>query len=272
MIKDWKYVAMLAVAVVGAIAPIWLWRADLSSKVFEVEILSTFSVDGGATSLVKGLQVTLDGKKLDRPYITLLKVKNIGAKPIPSGDWESPLKLSISSKVDIVHARLSLTSEQTLMPSIDFSDAEILIRPILLNPGDYFEVQVLTTGGQPEFSAGARIAGIPAIHIRERELQPKYSPLGATIRLVFGWLSAVLVSLIIFSVNPRRRLPITASVIALVFVVASGGILSNLWQTLTGLRLSGTSYYLAYGAAWIAALVAAWLVIVSTKPSTKQGT
>lgn len=162
----------LLVTVVGIVVPIWIWRADLTSKALEFRVVSQASLEPAKSGDIKGLQITLDSAPLDRPYLTVVELLNDGLKPIPSSEFEGPVEVRLSGVTKVVRAQLVSSKPKSLEAELTFTENSVAVAPLLLNPEDKLTISILTSGGIPSFSPRARIAGIAEIKIDNSQGKP----------------------------------------------------------------------------------------------------
>lgn len=159
----------LLATVAGIVVPIWIWRADLTSKSLEFRVASQASLEPPKSGDIKGLQITLDSEPLDRPYLTVIELLNDGSKPIPSSEFEGPVEVRLSGGTRVVRAQLVSSNPKSLEAKLTSSENIVAIAPLLLNPEDKLTISILTSGGPPSFSPRARIAGIAEIKIDDSQ-------------------------------------------------------------------------------------------------------
>lgn len=159
----------LLVTVVGIVIPIWIWRADQTSKALEFRVVSQASLEPAKSGDIKGLQITLDSAPLDRPYLTVVELLNDGSKPIPSSEFEGPVEVRLSDGTKVVRAQLVSSKPKSLEARLTFTENSVAVAPLLLNPEDKLTISILTSGGMPSFSPRARIAGIAEIKLDDSQ-------------------------------------------------------------------------------------------------------
>jgi hypothetical protein len=170
---DWKYLVTLFAAVAGIAVPVWLWRTDLVSHSVKVKIISQTALQPDGVSAVSGLKISVDGKELEAPYLTVIDIKNDGARPILATDFETPLEIKTFEKVKTARARVTATAPKDLLPIITSNDDVLKLQPLLLNPNDSVTIAFVTSGGLPNFSARGRIAGISVVELEDSTLNQK---------------------------------------------------------------------------------------------------
>jgi hypothetical protein len=165
---DWKYLVTLFAAVAGIAVPVWLWRTDLVSHSVKVKIISQTALQPDGVSAVSGLKISVDGKELEAPYLTVIDIKNDGARPILATDFETPLEIKTFEKVKTARARVTATAPKDLLPIITSNDDVLKLQPLLLNPNDSVTIAFV-----PNFSARGRIAGISVVELEDSTLNQK---------------------------------------------------------------------------------------------------
>jgi hypothetical protein len=186
---DWKFVATTLLAIAGVAVPIFLWQYDLaSSRSLSVQLTSSVALQPETDSAVDGLQVTVDGTKVDSPYLSNLALTNDGSRPILASEFDSPLVVTLNSGAKIVRARVSTTKPNKIPAVVDSDEHSIRLKPLLLNPGDSLSLAVLTAGGRPTFSPAARIVGISKIAYDDNGAEENH-PIRAAIEMVVALVS-----------------------------------------------------------------------------------
>jgi len=167
------FTALIVPVAIGLI-PVWLWITDLNSRSLLVQIVTQTALQPEGASTLSGLKVTIDGKELEAPYLTVLRIENSGARPIAASDFESPMEIKPLGQIKIYQHRVSETYPKDLQPITELvpSDTTLKLRPLLLNPSDSITVSLVTSGGLPEFTVGSRIAGISSVEMEKSEETP----------------------------------------------------------------------------------------------------
>lgn len=154
---------MLFVTVTGVAGPIWLWRVDQNAKSLSAAMLSQVALQPTDNDSVQGLQVLIDGTPLVEPFLSVIEISNDGEKPIATADFEVPLEVRLLTKANVARARVTAKSPSDIDAEISWDKQAIKLKPLLLNAKDKITLSVLTSGGQPQFSTKARIAGISTV-------------------------------------------------------------------------------------------------------------
>ena len=95
------------------------------------------------------------------PRITSIECSNNGRLSITPDDFIEPLTILGEGKV--LSAAVSQVNPEGLKPSISFTDNQVVIKPLLLNGGDTFTINVLTDGEYSNPKMSARVTGVKQI-------------------------------------------------------------------------------------------------------------
>lgn len=173
---DWKFIVGLLIAIAGVLAPIWLWQLDRRAHSLKLRLVSSVSLSVEKKIAIPELKISLDGKEIENPVLSVVELLNNGSKPIASADFESPIELKVDSGVLVIKARVTEVSPEDLHVTLDTTSSAIKISPMLLNPGDKISLSVLTAGPDGvQFSPQSRIAGISKISYQNQtERRPRW--------------------------------------------------------------------------------------------------
>lgn len=203
---DWKYLVMFVVTLGGSLIPIYMGQSDQAARSITVKRLASTSLQPVRHAGNQELEVMLDGRKIDDPYFSLLKVMNTGSKPIVSSDFETPLELVVTGDTTIVSAQVTKSTPPDITTKVSIDDKRVMIAPYLSNPEDALFLTVITSGGQPGFEPRARIAGVKSIPFVEVSV-PKPSKTSFAIKLVSAF--AMISLYFLYMANASNSLIIT---------------------------------------------------------------
>jgi hypothetical protein len=164
---DWKFATTFILSIIAIAAPLWLWKADLDSKNIDMTLLGRFELISAISESRRDIRILYDGKDVKDPFGSIISISNSGAKPIQASDFDGKIKITVAKPARILKSQIVRREPRSLEPLIFTNDTMITIDPMLLNPGDLILVEILTTGGRPEFSSRGRIAGVPDVKIEE---------------------------------------------------------------------------------------------------------
>lgn len=168
MTIDWKFFVMLLVTIAGIAVPVWLWRADLSSRSLTVRIVSQTALQPEGVAGVPGLKVSVDGTELLKPFLTVVEVTNDGSRPIASAEFEEPISITVEKGQQVARAQVTSSMPSDLNPKVSVGQDKVSISPLLLNPGDLISMAIVTSGDSPRIGARSRVNGIKTINLEDR--------------------------------------------------------------------------------------------------------
>ena len=170
---DWKFATATMLAIIAIVSPFLLWKADLDAKKIDMTLLGSFELISSISESQQGLRILFDGKDLKDPFSSIIALSNSGAKPIQASDFEGPIKITVAKPAGILRSQIVRREPQSLEPFVFTNNRMITINPMLLNPGDRISVEILTTGGKPQFASRGRIAGVPDLKIQESQSEAR---------------------------------------------------------------------------------------------------
>ncbi len=162
---DWKFVLPLVATVAGVLVPVWLWQTDLSAKSVALRVISATELRPEGTAKLDGIQLSVDGRPIERPFISVIELESTGSRPIQSSDFEAPIEVLVKAPATLLKAQITRVTPVDLKPLLTVGSDKVVVSPLLLNPGDQVQVTILTSGPTPEFGARSRIAGVSSLTI-----------------------------------------------------------------------------------------------------------
>jgi hypothetical protein len=108
------------------------------------------------------VQILFDGAPVTEVRLVTITVNNWGNQPIRVDDFERPLRFSWSEPSKILTAEVIEVSPESLQPRIKAGVNEIVVDPLLLNPGDWLRIKTLINQAS-KLSVDARIVGVKRI-------------------------------------------------------------------------------------------------------------
>jgi hypothetical protein len=234
---DWKFWLVLAATVAGVLVPVWLWRADLDARSLHIRKISQTSLQPPDTAKSLDLHVFAGGAELTNAYVTVFELINDGTRPVPAGDFESPLEIYCENNAEIIRASLTKVTPPDLAPTVGLENGSVRIKPTLLNPGDSMTLAIITTKNDPTFSSRARIAGVRTVPIIE-EQKKSGSPLLTVLAAIAILTSMVSVNLV-FEAWPSSGVTLRPRASFVVFLVATCGAAIPLTSVLPKIGIDG---------------------------------
>jgi hypothetical protein len=165
--SDWMFAANFGLAIIAIAAPLWMWRADLSAKEVDISLIGSFALVASASDASQSLSILYNGKELVEPFTSIISIKNSGAKPIQASDFDGPIKITLAKPAKLLRSQIVRRVPESLEPVVLTNERMLTLDPMLLNPGDLMSLEILTSGGNPQFSSRGRIAGVPDVVIEK---------------------------------------------------------------------------------------------------------
>jgi len=115
------------------------------------------------------LDVRYRGQAIQFAHVQRITVANVGAVAIPRSAWDSPIAVSYPQGKRVIAAELATVSPRSLGVELEWLAAEdgamreFHVAPLLLNPGDGFNVSLVVDAADstlPVPEIAARIAGV----------------------------------------------------------------------------------------------------------------
>jgi hypothetical protein len=128
------------------------------------------------------VQILFDGEQVTEVHLVIITINNWGNEPIRADDFERPLQFSWPAPAKILTAEVIEVNPETLQPTIKSGVSEIVVDPLLLNPGDLLRIRMLINQAG-KLSVDSRIIGIKRITkaVASAKIPPKRFLLSANI-------------------------------------------------------------------------------------------
>ena len=171
---DWKYTATTVLAIAALVVP----QIDLSSRSFTVRLLATSPLQPALN--IQNLQISLNGQKVESPYVSTIELVNTGSKPITSADFDGALQIQMANDAKLISAEITSTTPKNIPAQVATSGNIAAVSPYLSNPKDSVTIAAITSGPRPAFEVRARIVGINEVDFED-----------TTVRSTTYWKSAI---------------------------------------------------------------------------------
>lgn len=221
------FLLAVTIPVVALLQPFWGPWAEQTSRSLSARVTSTVALQAAETSLITDMVVSVGGRALASPYLSILVLTNNGAKPILASDFESPIEFATSKDVEVVRATVSAINPPDLQGGVVMDKQTVKLKPMLLNPGDSLQFAIITTGKAPIFTPRARIAGVSKLSL-ENDTKPKISLQQGLLSLAFFSITLIMYPLCTMAliqplaVRSVRRLALGGAVVSLGFTTVTG--------------------------------------------------
>ena len=184
----WQFVGAL-IAVLSIVAAVVLYYLQKQRKEFAFGALSSRSLLTVSDELSGRVSVLFDQEPVTDIRLIVLGGKNSGDKPILATDFERPLSVGFGPQAKVLAASLTKQSPLNLGADVQTDRTRITLTPLLLNPGDYFVVQLLVASPKLAFDVDTRIVDVPTL-----------APLNTGLRLRPGAIKNLLFNAVMFIV------------------------------------------------------------------------
>jgi hypothetical protein len=189
----------------GICVSIILWNLNQKRKALSFAILwnrPLLNLKGVAR---EQMDIFFKGKQVAEADLIVVRVFNSGHLPIHTGDYQTALTLELEPGASILDAnvietlpanleeRLKIKSDESpLIESIE--ESKILLRPILLNEGDSFTLQMLVLNAYGKVKVTGHVLGVNNVKVfKDSQLVP----------IVLTQVGVVIMALAMLTVEPR---------------------------------------------------------------------
>lgn len=155
------------IALASVIVPIIIFFLQDKNKELSYEIIG-FSEIANVNFASDKLELTYDGKKINKLGLLSVRISNSGGVPIRHEDFERPILLKLGERPEILKSRMGQSLPTNLKPQLTTVGTAVEVAPLLLNPGDNFIVEIITSSDYPKLEVDARIAGIKSAKLSEK--------------------------------------------------------------------------------------------------------
>jgi hypothetical protein len=124
------------------------------------------------------LDVIYGGARVADASVAIIRLVNTGDKAILADHFSSPLGIRLDGVNEVVAALATKTRPADLIPVLSVKTSSVLIAPLLINPGDLIQLQLLSSGLPSGVTVEGRIADVGAILQRGLPYAPGSGPEG----------------------------------------------------------------------------------------------
>jgi hypothetical protein len=163
--------AGLAATIVGLVIAYITYVRRHKKKVLSYVVVGLDRL--GTKSAKFEIDVSFNGSQVQDPSIAAVRIVNSGEQSITADDYEGPLAIQFEGVSKVLAVDLSARRPGDLTPRMSTSPSSVLIEPMLLNPGDMLELNILSSGYPRNISLVGRIKDLP---IFDRRSQLPYPP------------------------------------------------------------------------------------------------
>jgi len=199
----WDFL-ILAIPLIGLVMVLLPYMLP-AKKELSYEILSESRIVDLDAPPVKGLAASYHGAPLSKLSSLLIRIVNTGKIPIDTDSFDTDLWIPFGENAKVLHFNVTNRSPDNLVPDAVFDEGNLVIKPLFLNPGDEFTVNLFVAGEYETPILEGKIGGVDAFNHLAREMRfmtvPKSSLtyLGAgtsffLLTFVYGYLAGLMTS------------------------------------------------------------------------------
>ena len=168
----------------GVLITLTLWLLSQRRKQLSYEILSNASLVNLLDDIKDRLTIQFDGAPVYDLHLVVVKIVNSGDVAIRSAEYEGKIAVVFSGDATILLADVEETRPKNLherslkdkekKPLIEsFGGQEVVLRPVMMNKGDYVKVRLLVNNPPGEPQLVGHIEGIHEFkRIKEQRMLP----------------------------------------------------------------------------------------------------
>ena len=152
----WQSVGAV-LALVGLAVALYIYRGQAKYKEVSTGTISSRSVVEVDGEIAEQLEVTYSGKKVNSAGMSVLVLRCTGNLPILATDFIKPISVTFPDGTQVLSALVYREWPKNLEAKLETAASEVYIAPLLLNPLDALELQILTSpsGSQPTVTLSA---------------------------------------------------------------------------------------------------------------------
>lgn len=158
----WQFVGVI-LSIAGIVVTVVFFFAQRSRKSMSCYITFNSKLFSIRREAQDKLRVFYEGKPVSNLRLLVLRIQNTGNQPILTQDFDEPIGFTFNEGINIIDGEIGSTKPDNLRINLTKVDKELLLSPILFNPGDYVEVNLLIDGAMKDFRVSGRVIGVTQI-------------------------------------------------------------------------------------------------------------
>ena len=182
------------IGLLGVVAALWIAFWQSKPKRLDYEIRNNVPILSSHASALRGrMSVLFEGKHVDEPRLVTVRIKNTGKQAVTVDDYVDMIRVKFEKNPPFDGFIADESIPGICTDVFDDLIAKVpAMRPPLLNPGDWFDVQLISDGppGEIEVTSRFKEQSRPMRRIVEDQNDQYTLPLAVTARdLLCGVLS-----------------------------------------------------------------------------------
>ncbi|MDQ5823881.1 MAG: hypothetical protein M3441_06655 [Chloroflexota bacterium] len=197
----WQLVGAITGLAAFLISALIGWQSRFRKALtYEIVSAAPFPTVEGTGLQPNSISVLFDGRPVTSTlYLIIMRIRNSGNVPIGSHDYAEPLLIRLEGTERVLTVQVAAVHPTNLSPKLAVNASEVTIQPLLLNPGDSFELKMLVEGYSGEATVEGRIQGLVAIEESAERVPPTLFVLSSTLLIfIVGLVIIGLISWLVF--------------------------------------------------------------------------
>ena len=160
---DYDYILNHLPEIIILVALFIIFSLQIRKKTLTYTILTHASLVSDSDKAKDNIEIHYKGKVIPNVRLVEIRIKNSGNLPIKPEDYVEPLRIRpYSSRILSGEVRDMYSVGASIEKELS-NQSEIVLSKTLLNPKDFFDVRLLLSGGNADFSLVGRIVGVTTI-------------------------------------------------------------------------------------------------------------
>lgn len=230
---NWQFLVAVAIALPSIVA-LWFQRRK-NTLDYRVTLVAPILSPQSSTMSVP-LEITYNGQQVSDPFLVRIRVENTGKHAVRADDYVKPITVRLRRTFRVYDTFISRESTRGIVDlehdkvpigkSPEYPPHGVALKPKLMNPRDWFEVQITCEGEPRSIDVSSRYANQsrPMKRMSAPTVYGRKDVLLATATLIFG---VLLIASILLVENPEEpgRAAITTILTLFVVYIALGAVL-----------------------------------------------
>ena len=145
----WNFIGVI-IACVTLLITVILYFLQKHKKGLSYVILSKTSLLTNKEKLEGKIKILYNDHEVQNVKFLEIKILNTGNIGIPSSDYERPLRFIFEVEAKILTAEIIKSEPESLTTSLNITQNEIVVQPILMNSKDYLVIKAIVSNSTDE--------------------------------------------------------------------------------------------------------------------------
>ena len=148
------------IGVLGVVLAVVAWVRPYRSKMLAWDVVSNTPIAAVPAGAGHELEITYSGRPVKAAHLLVVRLKNIGREAVEVDDYAQPVRFEFSDASELL--TYAVVRQSTALDPTFHVDTHhprrVEVNPLLLNPGDWLDLQFVTDGRGEVPAAATRIA------------------------------------------------------------------------------------------------------------------